>query len=522
MIAARVPAIHNLQVYFGPPGTGKTTTLSRLVRQYAEAEGEDTLLLCSLTRAAAHELAGRDLPLPEHAIGTLHSHCYHGLDRPTIAESKYKDWNKAHPQYPLSASQSHIGIAPDEGHQHKLMGDQLLAAYNLARTCLRPVHEGAVQYFVRVWEDWKQQYGYLDFTDLLVEALKVLRVAPGRPHTIVVDEAQDLTPLQWALIAQWSQHASRTIAAGDDDQTLYRWCGADPGPLLAADETTKHILPRSYRLPQAVYDHSLTYLQEIKIRQPKTWAPRDVSGICKRTPVQWGNPGSFVGQLLEALDEPWGTFAVITTCAYMLDPLIDYLAAEGIPFANPWRRIRRDWNPLSPPQRGIGAVTRLLDFLRPPDRLWTWRELATWVPLLRNRGNLTSEAKTTLTLHAEEDRVCTRQELASIFLPDVVDGALQGGMPWLTQRLLANKAKSMAYPVRVYRRYGREALLASPRIHLGTCHSLKGAEADQVLLFTDLSRAAQLAQLEGGDTADDVQRTLYVGATRAKEHLYVA
>lgn len=116
----------------------------------------------------------------------------------------------------------------------------------------------------------------------------------------------------------------------------------------------------------------------------------------------------------------------------------------------------------------------------------------------------------------------TLADAQTVLLPEALQGALTGGVDWLVPRLLATRAKSMGYPIRVYRRYGLEALRSPPRLHLGTCHSLKGAEADHVLLFTDLSRAAQIARLEGGHAADDIQRTLYVGATRAREALYVA
>src|SRR5579862_1388839 len=49
---------------FGPPGTGKTTYLSKQVKNAAERFGSDSVLVTSFTRAAAAELVGRDLPLP--------------------------------------------------------------------------------------------------------------------------------------------------------------------------------------------------------------------------------------------------------------------------------------------------------------------------------------------------------------------------------------------------------------------------------------------------------------------------
>ncbi len=72
---------------FGPPGTGKTTNLTRQIRRAVERFGPDSVLVTSFSRTAAAELAGRDLPISPDRIGTLHSHCYRALGAPEIAEA---------------------------------------------------------------------------------------------------------------------------------------------------------------------------------------------------------------------------------------------------------------------------------------------------------------------------------------------------------------------------------------------------------------------------------------------------
>ena len=73
------------QWVLGPPGTGKTTFLSRTIASLVEKRGSDAVTVCSFSKAAATELVARDLPIEDSHVGTLHALCYRALSRPTIA-----------------------------------------------------------------------------------------------------------------------------------------------------------------------------------------------------------------------------------------------------------------------------------------------------------------------------------------------------------------------------------------------------------------------------------------------------
>ena len=64
---------------YGPPGTGKTTWIARKAAEYADAFGPDQVSICSMTRSAVREVAGRDLPVPAENISTLHARCRRSL-----------------------------------------------------------------------------------------------------------------------------------------------------------------------------------------------------------------------------------------------------------------------------------------------------------------------------------------------------------------------------------------------------------------------------------------------------------
>ena len=190
----------------GPPGCGKTTYLSRQVRLAYEA-GHD-VMVCSLTRTAAAEVAGRDLPLSRDAIGTLHSHAYRALGRGKIEiaddPAHLSEWNEAHPNMALSAGRilDEDNAAPGGGPTD---ADAAYADYNnqRARMINRENWRLSTLAFAKVWEHWKGEQLLTDFTDLLELALGRADTAPNSPGVIFADEAQDFSALEMAWLVRY-------------------------------------------------------------------------------------------------------------------------------------------------------------------------------------------------------------------------------------------------------------------------------------------------------------------------------
>jgi superfamily I DNA/RNA helicase len=193
----------------GPPGTGKTDYLKRQVRLAVDRFGPISVLVMSHTKAATRVLAGRDLPIPPSHLGTLHSVCFHALGCPAIAEGQIASWNRTHPALRLSPRNHSLTVLDELPVEFatRTSADRLYAELSILRARMIPPDPWPlrVQRFAVPWKEWQRSLGLVDFTDLLELALARCPAAPGNPAVIVVDEGQDLSRLQLAVVRQWGR-----------------------------------------------------------------------------------------------------------------------------------------------------------------------------------------------------------------------------------------------------------------------------------------------------------------------------
>jgi superfamily I DNA/RNA helicase len=511
----------------GPPGTGKTTTLATWVHDAAARFGPERVLVSSFTRAAAAELHQRGLDVPRENVGTLHSICYHALGRPALTEDHLDEWNEYAPWLALSAGRK----PEDDAVQPRESPTDADATYQLVqrlRGMTLPVERWPqhAQDFWREWYCFKFTRGLLDFSDLIEQAARRFQSAPRDFAVGFFDEAQDLAPLELALVRQWSESMEFVVLVGDADQCIYEWAGCSPRAFLEPPIPAEHnrVLGQSHRVPRAVHAVARRVIERCSYRFPSEYLPRDAGGEVSH--VEPMRAGAY--WLPQFVESQAGTTMVLATCAYMLGPALRALRDAGMPFHNPYRKTNGAWNPM---RGGVERLRALLVADRravgDAARTWTWTELHRWVDWV-DADHLKHGAKTWAAQKAKareaKDEVVTNDEVNALLPEETLRSlicALNDGDPcaWLREHALASHAAQLDYGCAVSRARGTTAMFQPPRVIVGTVHSVKGAEADAVVLAPDLSRQAHERWLSSAEDRDAVLRVMYVGATRARESL---
>lgn len=541
---------------FGTAGAGKTTELKAMVENAVKLVGSENVILSSFSKTAARELIGRKLPVADHQVATLHAHAYRALGKPELAETK--DWitewnhfvsNKAE-DFKLSGGAANAD-EPLIEIQYTTTGDRLLSEYNLVRAKMidhtpeSEVMRLDLKHFARLWESFKKECEILDFTDLISTALRDIKIAPNNPKVGFFDECQDFSSLELALVRSWAEGMEYVVMAGDDEQAIFEFKGASPEAFLKPDvpDNMKRILGRSWRVPKVIQDRSLQLIRQVKFRQEKNYEPRyeayyedgrrhyDTSRIAegKIDYARFGfqnnlDPQYLVEDLAQKYLDNGKTLMFLASCSYQLVPLLKALRRSGLAFHNPYRKVNGAWNPLG--QRK--SATKIQLYQAATNRevydadsiLWTTSEFVEWIDMFKvtdvlNRGSI----KKIEELGKSE---LTYADLLPFFKNEhALQACVRGDLDFLLENAKGSYESRLTYLTSIADKYGTDSLFEKPQIIVGTIHSVKGGEADTVVVCPDLSPQGYDAY-KSHQRRDSVLRQFYVAMTRSFETLIIA
>ena len=330
---------------------------------------------------------------------------------------------------------------------------------------------------------FKKEKGLKDFNDLIEDYL--LKETTNKFEVLFIDEAQDLSLLQWEMVRKIWAKAGKTYIAGDDDQAIFKWAGADVDHFIALKEEVDDIqtLDQSYRIPGGpIHELSQKIINQVQNRFDKNYKPRAEEGILKRY--------SDITQV----DMSKGNWLVLSSANHFLDQVKEVCELRG------WYYQYKGRNSI--PLKLLLALNN-----------WeAWRTNASLNYLeIKNiyeylGSNVLEGFRKAKTLHTDQKYLMKDCRAEHGLLTDSVWYDAFEGLDNITENYIRNM------------RANGEMINKNPRIIMSTIHGAKGGEADKVLLMQDITNAA----LETfSHDPDELHRLFYTGATRAKRELHV-
>ena len=473
----------------GPPGTGKTTRLLKYVKTFLKLGTPlEKIGYFAFTKKAANEAKNRMLDsfpdLTEKKLKhfrTLHSLAFWklGMKKSEVMQDEhYEDIGRelGIEVTVYSEGEEKTGFVDSDSEYFNIINAARIKevsvddeyntgmySYDLDKNLLFILRDEL--------DNYKKSFYLKDYTDM-IEKFIVSKLCP-KYDVVFIDEAQDLSPIQWKMFDLLKKNSKHVILAGDDDQAIYGWAGADV-KRFQQEPAKEIVLPQSYRVPkqvQHIADNILSRIPEDR-RIKKEWKARDVDGN--------------VHPVMTLSDVPLykGNWLILARYNDRLIKLKPELREMGIYFEYKNRKSYK---------------TRLYDAIQNFTR-WT-------------NGSLLSISECRDLFEYLGKEFPQKEER----MYDLKEFGYSHTQRWY--EIFETEPEDSLY-IRDMLQSG-EKLSEEARVKLSTIHSAKGGEAENVLLILDNTKTIREAVDKSPDKEDEENRIWYVGVTRAKQNLYI-
>jgi DNA helicase-2/ATP-dependent DNA helicase PcrA len=459
--------------FYGPPGTGKTYRLISRARAYLRIGTPiDKIAYFAFTKKAAKEAKER-MPVEDSKLfyfRTIHSFAFEQL---SLSEDKilqaedYEKIGKAlniKVKYYDKYNKEEIHYLNCDSPYFQMVGRAINRDVSIREEYDRNEHNRKeikwklLKTIDDNLKEYKKVTGKLDFNDMITRLIN----KPDLPKfkVIFIDEAQDLSPLQWKLYDKLKEHADDIYLAGDDDQAIFAWAGADVDRFISEPAKEK-VLKYSKRISISVQEQSQLPIENIKgLRKEKDYYPRDFEGITQRI------------NNLDHVDLSEGQWYILTRTISRLNTIKDELRERNLYYQS---------------NKGKSFAVRLYN---------ASVNYNSWC-----RGKILDEKE----------------------IKDITEYTGVEIDKWNPEIDWFEAFKEANFDEREYIKNmidNGEDLDQPARIWVSTIHAIKGGEKDNVILCLDLGHKIKKAIKKSEEKADEEHRVWYVGITRARNNLY--
>ena len=484
----------------GPPGTGKTQTLLDKVIEYKnKGIPLDRIGYFAFTRKAAHEARDRFLETFPHLtkknikhFRTLHSFAFRhlGLQEENVMQEEH---------YKIIGEQCKLRIKYASYEKNDFNGiftsnSEYLNLINLARVRnisvldqldrnehLGKIERDKIQVVAKHIESYKNTYQLIDFSDMIEKFMSEIQLPSAKVpkfEVIFIDEAQDLSLIQWKMIKLLQNHTKDIYIAGDDDQAIFGWAGADVDSFINFD-AVEIPLKQSKRVPRMIHTRALLRLDNIK------------SG---RLDKPWNTPTSADGTIkiffsIDHINMQKGDWYILARTNDLLIPIIRGLRKRGLYFETKQGR----------------SISESL-----------YRDILNWESWKKGKELNTIEVQRVLErfdkkFEESDDKLFKLSNLKTKY-------KLNHRLQWYDA--FTAVTPHMKTYIRAMRSNG-EDLRLKPRIKVLTLHGSKGGEATNVIILQNQTRNTIKGATKTIMKQDEEQRVWYVGLTRCSKNLFL-
>lgn len=482
----------------GPPGTGKTMTLLNEVNNYlSKGVPLNRIGYFAFTRKAATEARNRFLNIHKNYIKsdvkffqTLHSLAFHTLGmnednvmQPVHYEQLGKEIGIKVNYY---EGENETGYLNCDDEYFKLINKSRIKDISIedefnTNEWSRDIDFEILNNIYHNFLNYKKAYNLYDYTDMITQFIKDKEKCPSF-DVVFIDEAQDLSPIQWKMFDILNDKSKDIFIAGDDDQAIFAWAGADVNRFID-QPAVEEVLQQSVRIPQAVQEISNIILDRIQgnRKEKKYYPKKDEQGK-----IIQGKVESIFN--LDSLDMTNDKWLILTRTVYRAMEISKLLKEKNLYFKNMY---------------GKSFNNKL------------YKSILKWTSLTEGNEISIADCKD---IYEYLEQQFDESKFGNKLTVKMEDLGFDRGVKWYDA--FVNIDLNEEFYIRSMLSNG-EKLSEEPRIEVSTIHAAKGGECKNVILVLDNARKIRESTAENVDKQDEEHRVWYVGVTRSMENLYL-